>query len=148
MKTCRDVMTREVKCCLETDTVDQAAQLMKDQDVGPVPIVEEGSGRLIGIVTDRDLAVKVVAEGRDPTATRISDIMTSNLVTCGPSDSLDQAVRLMEEHQIRRIPVCDDSGRIQGIIAQADIATRTREPRKTAEMVQKISEPSAGTARF
>jgi CBS domain-containing protein len=148
MKTCRDLMTREVKCCLETDTVDQAAQLMKDQDIGPVPIVEEGTGRLIGIVTDRDLAVKVVAEGRDPKATRISDIMTSNLITCGPTDSVDQAVRLMEEHQIRRIPVCDDSGRIQGIIAQADIATRTQEPRKTAAMVEKISEPSVGSARF
>lgn len=140
-------MTRDVKCCLPTDTVDQAAQLMKDEDIGPVPVVEEGTGRLVGIVTDRDLAVKIVAEGRDPSATRISDVMTSKLVTCSPHDSLETAIRTMEEHQIRRVVVCDDSGRILGIIAQADIATKMKEPRKTAEMVEKISERSGAMMR-
>ena len=147
MKTCREVMTSDVKCCLSTDTADLAAQLMKDENIGAVPITEAGSGRLVGIVTDRDLAVKVVADGRDPKSTRVSDVMTSKLVTCSPSDGFDKAIESMQMHQIRRIAVCDDTGRIVGIIAQADVATKSNEPRKTAEMVEKISEPTAAAMR-
>lgn len=137
---CREIMTKEPTCCLPGDTVDQAAQLMKDEDVGPVPVVaDQQTKRLLGIVTDRDLAVKVVAEARQIAAVTVEEVMTRNPVTCHADDDLQKAIDAMEKHQVRRIPVVDDDNRIIGIIAQADIATRAHEPETTAEVVEEIS---------
>jgi len=137
-------MTKDPVCCLADDTADKAAQLMKKEDVGPVPVIEsQHNNKLIGIVTDRDLVVNVVAEGRDPKTTRIEDVMTRNPVTCRAEDGLQKVLKAMEEHQVRRIPVVDSSDRILGIIAQADVATRVGEPMKTAEVVKEISKSSA-----
>jgi len=138
---CREVMTDNPVCCLPTDTVSQAARTMRREDVGPVPVVSDDQHKLlIGIVTDRDLAIKVVAESRDPNNTRVSDVMTSTIIACRESDEVSTAIRAMEEHQIRRIPVLDDEGRIVGIISQADVATRIYEPKKIAEVVHVISQ--------
>ena len=127
-------------CCLPGDTVGQAAQLMKDEDVGPVPVVaDQQTKRLLGIVTDRDLAVKVVAEARQISAVPVEEVMTLNPVTSHADDDLQDAIDAMEKHQVRRIPVVDHDNRITGIIAQADIATRTHEPQTTAEVVEEIS---------
>ena len=113
---------------------------MKDEDVGPVPVVaDQQTKRLLGIVTDRDLAVKVVAEARQIAAVTVEEVMTRNPVTCHADDDLQKAIDTMEKHQIRRIPVVDDDNRIIGIIAQADIATRAHEPETTAEVVEEIS---------
>jgi CBS domain-containing protein len=139
---CRDVMSKDPVCCVPSDSAVDAARVMKQLDVGPVPVVtDQKSKKLVGIVTDRDLALKVVAEGRDPNRTRLDDIMTQPVAECSPDDDLDQALQVMERRQVRRIPVTDNSGRIVGIIAQADIALRMRESRKTAEMVEEISKP-------
>jgi CBS domain-containing protein len=139
---CRDVMTKDPVCCLPSHTADGVAQVMASVDIGPVPIVEsQQTKRLIGIVTDRDLIVRVVAAGRDPTRTTVGTVMTRDLVTCHPDDDLQDALRAMAQHQVRRIPVVDDTGRIVGIIAQADIATRMEEPLKTATVVEEISQP-------
>ena len=139
-----EVMTKSPTCCLPSDTVEKAAQLMKREDVGPIPVVESyQTNRLIGIITDRDLAIKVVAEGRDPTATRLEEVMTRNPVACRAEDELQKVLKAMEEHQVRRIPVVDDQDHIIGIIAQADVATRIGEPMKTAEVVKEISKPAA-----
>ena len=97
------------------------------------------SRQLIGIVTDRDLAVKVVADARDPKSTRVSEVMSTGVSTCRREDDLQQALNLMEQHQVRRIPVVDEGDRIVGIIAQADVATRVEAPRETAELVEEIS---------
>lgn len=141
MTTCRDVMTKDPTCAVPDDTVAEVARLMKDKDIGPVPIVEShGSKRLLGIVTDRDLAIKVVAEGRDPQSTRVGDVMTGDVVTCRDDDDIDVALNAMSRHQLRRIPVVDDGNMLLGIIAQADIATRMNEPEKTGEVVKEISE--------
>ena len=141
---CKDIMTKDPVCCLPGDTVDQAAQLMKDEDVGPVPVVaDQQTKRLLGIVTDRDLAVKVVAEARQVSAVPVEEVMTRNPVTCHANDDLQDAIDAMEKHQVRRIPVVDDDNRIIGIIAQADIATRTHEPQTTAEVVEEISKSAA-----
>jgi CBS domain-containing protein len=114
---------------------------MKDKDIGPVPIVQDRDGtQLVGIVTDRDLALKVVAEGLDPMTTRVSDVMTSDIVTCREDDNIEKALDAMSRHQLRRIPVVDKENRLVGIIAQADVATRMNEPEKTAEVVKEISE--------
>ena|SRR5947209_8548083 len=138
---CREVMTENPVCCLPTDAVNAAARMMRREDVGAVPVVnDEKNMRLIGILTDRDLAIKVVAESRDSSNTTVRDVMTSTIIACRTDDDLSSAIRAMEEHQIRRVPVVDDDGRIVGIISQADVATRVREPEKTAEVVKGISQ--------
>jgi CBS domain-containing protein len=140
MKKCNEVMTKNPVCCLPNDMVSKVAQLMKSDDIGPVPIVEnEQTRKLVGIITDRDLAVKIVAEGRDPKSTRAEEVMTRKVVTCHADDDLQKALDAMSGHQLRRIPVVDDNKKLLGIIAQADVATRTNQPEKTAEVVRKIS---------
>jgi len=138
---CSDVMTRDPECSLPDDLVTEVAQRMLDEDIGSIPIIEDDQTRkLIGIVTDRDLALKVVAEGRDPRSTRVSDVMTRQVVTCFEDDDVQKALDAMSEHQLRRIPVVDREEHIVGIIAQADIATRVDQPQKTAEVVKDISQ--------
>lgn len=137
---CSEVMTKDPSCCLPTDTVFEAAKLMKSEDVGPIPVVgDKQAKKLEGIVTDRDLALKVVAEGLDPNVTKVQDVMTTNVVACRPDDDANQALELMEEHQVRRIPIVDENRRLVGIIAQADVATRMEGRQKTGEVVKEIS---------
>ena len=137
---CSEIMTKDPVCCLPTDTVDKAAQLMKTENVGPIPVVADHQvKRLVGIVTDRDLALKVVAEALDAKSTTVEEVMTTGVVACRVGDDLEKALGAMEERQVRRIPVVDDNDQIVGIIAQADIATRVKRPEKTAEVVEEIS---------
>jgi CBS domain-containing protein len=113
---------------------------MRREHVGPVPVVsDERTMEIIGIVTDRDLAIKVVAEGRDPNRTSVGDVMTHTIVVCREDDDVSSAIAAMEEYQIRRIPVIDQGGRLVGIISQADVATRFHWQRTTAEMLEQIS---------
>jgi CBS domain-containing protein len=137
---CRDVMTDNPVCCLPNDSVSQVARVMRREHIGPVPVVgNDGTKEIIGIVTDRDLAIKVVAEGRDPNRTTVGDVMTHTIVVCRDDDDLSSAIAAMEEYQIRRVPVIDRGGRLVGIISQADVATRFHERAITAEMVEEIS---------
>lgn len=140
MPTCREVMTVDPVCCLPTDTVEAAAQIMKDEVVGSVPVVESHeTRRLVGIVTDRDLTVDVLAEGRSGTTT-VESVMTGMLATCRADDDVECALELMGEYQVRRIPIVDDRNQIVGIIAQADVATRIDDPEETAEVLEEISQ--------
>ena len=136
-----DIMTKDLVYSRPSDMVSDVAQLMKDEDIGPVLIVDESNDgkRLVGIVTDRDLAIKVVGEGRDPQNTRVEDVMTESLVTVRASDDVQSAMQAMAQNQLRRIPVVDDNGQLVGIISQADVATRLNEPQSTAEVVKEIS---------
>ncbi|HEX7530864.1 MAG TPA: CBS domain-containing protein [Pyrinomonadaceae bacterium] len=137
---CSEVMTDNPVCCLPGDLVSQAARVMRREHVGPVPVIsDEQTRELIGIVTDRDLAIKVVAESRDSNKTTVGEVMTNTIIACREDDDMSSAIAAMEEHQIRRIPVIDQGGRIVGIISQADVATRVHEPKRTAEMVEEIS---------
>jgi len=141
MKKCNEVMTKTPVCCLQNDTVLKAAELMKSENVGSIPVIEnEKTQKLIGIVTDRDLTLKIVAEGRDPKSTKVDEVMTHKVVTCRAEDDLQKALDAMAEHQLRRIPIVDANNRVVGIIAQADVATRVDQPEKTAEMVKEISQ--------
>lgn len=138
--TCNEIMTVDPECCLPSDSVIKAAQLMKSEDVGPIPIVtDKDNKKLTGIVTDRDLAIKVVAEGRDAQATSVQEVMSEDLITCKEDDDVDKVLKLMEDHRLRRIPVVDRSDRLLGIIAQADVATRLGSARATAKVVEQIS---------
>jgi CBS domain-containing protein len=131
----KEVMTRDVRACEPNATVADAAKVMAQEDVGPVPIVEDG--RLVGIVTDRDIVVRVVAEGRDPNATTVKEIASTDLVTVSPGDDLDEALNLLAERQVRRLPVVEGD-RLVGIVAQADVA-RLGKDKQTGEVVEEIS---------
>lgn len=119
---CRDVMSANPAYCLPSDPVDGVAQLMVVQNVESLPVVQDAqTGKLIGLVTDRTLTVRVVAEGRDPKGTIIEEIMMPEPVMCRPTDDVQQALESMVEHQLRRLPVVDDNGFLIGVIAQAEI---------------------------
>jgi CBS domain-containing protein len=116
---------------------------MKQHDVGSVPVVEsQHSKRLLAMVTDRDLVVRVLADDRDVARATVGEAMSSSPVVCRVDDDVQKALQLMAERQLRRMPVVDQSGRLQGIIAQADIATRVRSDKQTGELVEAISEPA------
>ena len=141
MKTCKDVMTPNPVCCLPTDNVIEVAQTMKRENIGPMPVIDNTeSQKLIGIITDRDLAMKIVGEGRDPRSTRVEAVMSRKVVTCRADDEINIAMKLMSDHQIRRIVIVDNVNTIKGIISQADLATRMNQPEKTAEVVKEISQ--------
>jgi CBS domain-containing protein len=145
--TCADVMTKDPACCVPTDTAARVAKVMKMENVGSLPVCESRKSRkLVGIVTDRDLALHVVAEERDASSTLVQDVMTKEPITCHALDDLDKAVDGMQSHQVRRVPVTDQHGQLLGIIAQADIATRCGSPEMTAETVEEISRPSTARA--
>ena len=131
----RDVMTVGPTAVSPTTPVREAARLMSKEDVGPLPVVEEE--KLVGIVTDRDLVLRVLAQDRSPESTTVGEVATKELVTVKPDDELDRALQLMAHNQIRRIPVVENE-RLVGILAQADVARET-EPKKTGEVVEEIS---------
>ena len=135
-KSIRELMTSN-PCSIESDkSVAYAAKMMRDEDVGLAPIVE--GERLVGTVTDRDVAIRVVAEGKDPESTKVKEIASTDLVTIDPQQDLDEALRLMAQHQVRRLPVVEEDGRLVGVVAQADIA-RSGNESKTGELVEEIS---------
>ncbi|WP_447980484.1 CBS domain-containing protein [Candidatus Nitrospira bockiana] len=138
----REVMTTSPTCCVPTDTASKAARIMKDLDTGIVPIIEDEQNRkLIGVVTDRDLCLEVVAGARDPLTVQVRECMTSALVCCTPEDDVQKAVDLMRDNQVRRIPVVDQAGVIQGIVSMADITQRSEvPPSKTYETLKTVSE--------
>lgn len=132
----REVMTPDPRTVEPSTTIVETARAMRDEDVGPIPIVE--NGQCAGIVTDRDIVIRVVAEGRNANTTTVSDIASRELITVDPEQTLDEAARLMAQHQIRRLPVCEEDGRLVGIVAQADLAL-TAEDSRTGEVVEEIS---------
>ncbi len=141
MKKCSEVMTKTPICCLANDTVLKAAGWMKSQNVGSIPVIEnEQTKNLVGIVTDRDLALKIVAKGLEAKSTSVEAVMTRKVVSCHAEDDLQKALEAMAKHQLRRIPIVDSDNQVVGIIAQADIATRVNQPEKTASMVKEISQ--------
>ena len=141
---CDVVMTKNPVCCLPNDMVAKVAKLMKRENIGPIPVIEnEETRKLVGIVTDRDLALKIVAEGRDAKSTKVEAVMTRKVVTCRAEDDLQIALDAMSQHQLRRIPIVDNDNKILGIISQADVATRVDQPEKTAAMVKEISQSNA-----
>jgi len=137
-KSVQDVMTSNPASIEADSPVFEAARIMKEQDVGIIPVVE--GGRLVGTVTDRDIAVRIVAGGKDPQSVNVREIASTDLVTVDPQQDLDEALRLMANHQVRRLPVVEEDGRLVGIVAQADVA-REANDKKTGELVEEISEP-------
>lgn len=135
-QTIRDAMTSNPTTVEPSTTAQEAARTMKSEEVGSLPIVE--GDRLVGVVTDRDLAIRVLAEGKGA-ETPVSEIASKAVVTIDPQQSLEEAARLMAEHQVRRLPVCEEDGKLVGILAQADVA-QSGDDTLTGETVQKISQ--------
>ena len=141
----REAMTPDPACCTPEDTAQRAAAMMRERNVGALPVIDSrDSGALIGIITDRDLCLSVIAEGLDPKTTRVEDCITLNPVTCRDGENLDQAERAMQEHQVRRVPVVDKSGKCIGIVSQADLALKDQ-PEKVSKTVAAISKPQGSS---
>jgi CBS domain-containing protein len=138
-KSVRDVMTPGVRTVSASQSLAEAAEVMKGEDVGSVPVVEEG--RLAGIVTDRDIVTRAVAERRDPQTVKVEEVASHELVTVEPEQDLDEALALMARHQVRRLPVVEE-GRLVGMLAQADVALEAKE-KKVGETVEEISKPTS-----
>jgi CBS domain-containing protein len=135
MEQVRDVMTQNPTSCNTSATVVDAAKVMASEDVGSVPVVKDG--RLAGVVTDRDIVVRVLAEGRDPNSTTVGEIASSDLETVSPDDDLNTALRKMASSKVRRLPVVDGD-ELVGIVAQADVARQGNDS-KTGQVVEEIS---------
>jgi len=153
---CRDIMTRDVTVATRDTTLQEVAAMMRDEDTGIIPVVEPGetpadaadaaqpararsSGRLIGLITDRDIVVRALAEGRDARAVRAEEIMSTDLHAVGPNDRVIEAIRLMGDKQVRRVPVVGRDGQLRGIISMADVALETEADRELAEALEEIS---------
>jgi len=144
----QEIMSKNPTCVTADTPLVDAARLMKTENIGVVPVVEStGSKRLVGVLTDRDIAIRAVAEGRDGATTSVGHVMSSNVRTSAPDDSVEDVMDLMGREQVRRIPIVDDRGNLVGIVAQADIVLEARDNRKAEKTVEKISQPSGKHAQ-
>ena len=140
-----EIMSKNPRSVSPDTPVSEAAQLMKEEDVGLVPVVErvggaETRGRLVGVVTDRDIAIRAVAEGR-AVDSPVSDVMSGGVKTCSPDDSVEDAMELMGREQVRRVPIVDERGALVGVVSQADVVRLSGKDRQAEKTVEKISQP-------
>lgn len=136
----RDVMTRDVESVTADATIEEAAKKMKTLDVGPLPVVENDA--VIGMVTDRDITVRVTAEGKDPKTTKVREAMTAEVVHLFEDASVEEAARLMSEKQIRRLLVLTREKKLAGIVALGDLATKEESEDLAGEVLEDVSQPS------
>jgi CBS domain-containing protein len=163
---CRDIMTRDVTVATRDTTLQEVARMMRDEDTGVIPVVNRedapvlagdtnlneapkvnnrvrSNGRLVGLVTDRDIVVRALAEGKDARSTRVEEVMTTDVHTAHPNDRVVEVIRKMGDKQVRRIPVVDDDNHLRGIISMADVALETEEDRELADALEEISSGSS-----
>jgi CBS domain-containing protein len=133
----KEVMSRNVRCVGPDASLREAACAMKDWDVGPLPVCD--NDRLAGLLTDRDIAVRAVAEGKDPQSTRVRDVMTPGVVYCFEDDDVQEAARLMEEKQIRRLLVLNPDKRLTGIVSLGDLAVQTGDRDLAGKALEEVS---------
>ncbi len=141
----REIMSRDPVCCVLTDTAQRVAKVLCDHNVGSVPVVtDQESRKLVGMITDRDLCCSVVAQGVDPKSTPIEKLITTAPFTCRDGENIEACERVMQEHQVRRIPVVDAEDRVTGIVSQADLALKDKAERvsKTVAEISKNTAPS------
>ena len=135
-----EVMTRNVEVIHPDASLQEAAQRMKSLDVGPLPVCD--GGRLVGMVTDRDITVRMTAEGRDPQMTPVREAMTPEVIYCFEDQDVAEAARLMKDKQVRRLPVLNRDKRLVGIVALADLAVEIRDEQISSETLERVSEPA------
>jgi CBS domain-containing protein len=140
-----DLMSKNPRTVTPDTPVSEAAQLMKEEDIGMVPVIErvggaETRGRLVGVITDRDIAIRQVAEGRSSDSP-VRDVMSSGVRTATPSDSVESVMELMGREQVRRVPIVDERGSLVGVVAQADLARKAKNEGHVERTVEQISQP-------
>jgi CBS domain-containing protein len=140
---CREIMSKNISAATIDMSLHEVANLMKDNDIGCLPIVENTTNKLLGIITDRDIVVRAIAGAKDISATKVSDVMTNEVFTSKPDDFAFVAIRIMGDKQVRRIPIVDDSGVLQGIVSMADVALEMEDEREIAETLEEISSGKA-----
>jgi len=140
MQYVKDVMTPQAEVASPDQTVEDAAGVMKALDIGVLPVSDEEG--LVGILTDRDIVVRVLGEKRDPKAVRVAEAMTPNIVSCFEDDDLDKAAKLFADHQIRRLPVLNSAKELVGILSLGDLAVRGEDERKSSAVLEDVSQPS------
>ena len=136
MQRIEDIMTRDVECADPGQTLREAAERLKSRDIGSMPVCE--GRRVVGIITDRDITIRAVAEGKDVETTRVSEIMSKDVIACRTHDTVDDAQKIMHDRQIRRLPVVDDQGELRGYLALARIA-RSEDEREAGKVIKGIS---------
>jgi len=136
----KEVMTRGAECVAPDATLQEAAQKMKGLDVGPLPVCD--NNRLVGMLTDRDITVRAVAEGKDPRTSRVRDVMTEGITYCFEEDDVADAARLMKEKQIRRLVVLNRDKRLAGIVSLGDLAVETGDEHLTGKTLEHVSQPT------
>jgi CBS domain-containing protein len=137
----KDVMTREVEAIDPNATLDEAAERMKELNIGPLPVCD--GDRLLGMLTDRDITVRATAEARNPLLTKVHEVMTPDVISVFEDQDVQDAAKLMEEHQIRRLVVLTRDKRLCGIVSLGDLSTETRDPQLAGEVLEQVSEPAA-----
>jgi len=144
----REVMTPNPVVCKPEDSAQKVAAMMREHNVGSVPVVVDQQSRtLLGVITDRDIAIKIVADGLDPKKTAIDKHITLNPVTCRDGENVEKCEKAMQEHQIRRILIVDNENKVIGIVAQADLALKEK-PEKVASTVSEISKPESASTKI
>jgi CBS domain-containing protein len=140
----KHVMTKDPSCCLASDPAPRAATIMRNENAGSVPVVADTESRkVVGIVTDRDLCMAIVVANREPGSVTVGDCMTATVVTCSPNDAVTKVTELMKDNQIRRVPVVDEAGALQGIVAMADVVSRAEVKSSEAhDTLKKVSQPA------
>jgi CBS domain-containing protein len=137
----KDIMTPRVECTSPTATIQEAAQMMKEIDVGPLPVCGDDD-RLAGIITDRDITVRAVAEGLDPSTALVRDVMTPGIIHCYEDQDVSDAAHMMEQNQIRRLVVLNRDKRLVGILSLGDLAVDTRDEQLAGHTLEAVSEPA------
>jgi len=136
----KDIMTPDVECVSPDDTLQDAAAKMKSLDVGPLPVCERN--RVVGILTDRDITVRAVSEGLDPKSTRVGRVMSRVVIYCFEDEDVEDAARLMQERQVRRILVLNHDQQLSGIVSLGDLAMEAEDPHRIGRVLQDVSEPT------
>lgn len=135
----KDIMTKNPACCMPETKLQEAAKMMVDNDCGCIPVVEDNKNQKpVGMITDRDITIRTVADGKNPLEMTVGDVMSKNVITVTGDSSVEECCNLMEKNQVRRVAVVDENGGCCGIVAQADIAIKA-EDSKTDKVVEKIS---------
>ncbi len=140
---CREIMTAKVLTATEEMSVQEVANLMKNNDIGVLPVIAKDTNKLVGIVTDRDIVVRAVANAKNVAETKVIDVMTSEVFTSKPDDFAFVAIRIMGDKQVRRVPIVNEEGILQGIVSMADIALEMEDEREIAETLEEISSGKA-----
>jgi len=142
----KEVMSQDPVCCLPTDHAQAVARIMCERNVGSIPVVsDQQSKHLLGVITDRDLCCAVIAGGLDPRSTPIQKFITTNPVTCRDGENIDKCERVMQDHQVRRVPIVDADNCVIGIVSQADLALKDK-PERLSKTVAEISKPTRHSA--